>query len=84
MLMKVVRTGLSDIGATSEAYAGVTLWKAPHGIPEMRVRSTLNANSVFHLPQSTSPSTRILTLGAKNSTKMKAIMSNRDTMVVIL
>lgn len=33
--MKVVKYGLSTVGATSEAYAGVTDWKAPQGIPEV-------------------------------------------------
>lgn len=31
--MKVVRYGRSTTGATSDAYAGVTLWNAPQGIP---------------------------------------------------
>ena len=31
--MKVVRKGLRRMGVTSDAYAGVTLWKAPQGIP---------------------------------------------------
>jgi hypothetical protein len=34
--MKVVRYGRSTTGATSDAYAGVTLWNAPQGIPGHR------------------------------------------------
>src|SRR5262245_52983153 len=33
MLINVVRYGRNTTGATSDAYAGVTLWKAPQGMP---------------------------------------------------
>lgn len=44
MLINVVRYGRSTTGATSEAYAGVILWKAPHGIPSF-VNIHIQSNS---------------------------------------
>jgi hypothetical protein len=65
------------------------LWKEPHGMP---VRFQESVTRTFrrlptgdrHIPQRTSPNTKILTFGAKNKTKTKQIIRMSEPMVVTL